>query len=465
MNCKFCNAELPEEVTLCPACGQENAQDPVEEVTVAETEEVIEEVTEEVTEEATEEATEEISEEMAEEALEEPVKPKRKLWVRILAIVCGIAILAVLAGSIYFGTDPAPKAQTYTVSAAKAEKARNQVVATAGEIELTNSELQAHYWQSVNDFYNYYGGYVDLSSIGLDLSQPLDQQFYDEEAGITWQQYFLDIAIETWHRYAAMANKGKQEGFELSEESKAYLQTIPQEMETMATANGYKDAADMLNQDMGPACDMDGYLRFLDLNFYVGQYYETVYKDLEPSLEEMETYYAENQETLEAMGIIKNDDLYVNARHILVIPESGEDVDAEAAWEACRQKAQSILDEWKAGDADEASFANLATQYTQDPGSQSTGGLYTNIYKGQMVAPFQDWCFDESRVYGDTGLVKTDYGYHVMYFVSSEPAWVTNLRSQLVAERSTAFVEDTVASVELKTNMKKIVLSEASDAE
>ena len=30
MNCKFCNAELEEDVTLCPACGQENAEEVAE---------------------------------------------------------------------------------------------------------------------------------------------------------------------------------------------------------------------------------------------------------------------------------------------------------------------------------------------------------------------------------------------------------------------------------------------------
>jgi len=34
-----------------------------------------------------------------------------------------------------------------------------------------------------------------------------------------------------------------------------------------------------------------------------------------------------------------------------------------------------------------------------------------------MVVPFQDWCFDAARKTGDTGIVETQYGYHVMYFV------------------------------------------------
>ena len=31
--------------------------------------------------------------------------------------------------------------------------------------------------------------------------------------------------------------------------------------------------------------------------------------------------------------------------------------------------------------------------------------------------PFEDWCYDSSRKTGDTGIVETTYGYHVMYFV------------------------------------------------
>ena len=32
-----------------------------------------------------------------------------------------------------------------------------------------------------------------------------------------------------------------------------------------------------------------------------------------------------------------------------------------------------------------------------------------------MVAAFNDWCFD-GRKPGDTGIVETNYGYHVMFY-------------------------------------------------
>ena len=36
-----------------------------------------------------------------------------------------------------------------------------------------------------------------------------------------------------------------------------------------------------------------------------------------------------------------------------------------------------------------------------------------------MVETFTDWCFDSSRQPGDNGMVETEYGYHLMYFIST----------------------------------------------
>lgn len=115
----------------------------------------------------------------------------------------------------------------------------------------------------------------------------------------------------------------------------------------------------------------------------------------------------------------------VNVRHILVTAEGGTTdangnttyTDEEMA--AAKKKAEDLLAEWKSGEATEESFAAMASENTSDPGSISTGGLYEDVYPGQMVANFNDWCFDSSRKVGDTGVIETDYGYHVMFFVGN----------------------------------------------
>ena len=112
----------------------------------------------------------------------------------------------------------------------------------------------------------------------------------------------------------------------------------------------------------------------------------------------------------------------INVRHILVSFDGDQQDDgtySDEVKEAARTSAEEILSEWQSGDATEESFAELANSNSSDSGSNTNGGLYENVYPGQMVSAFNDWCFDASRKAGDTGIVETSYGYHVMYFVGT----------------------------------------------
>ena len=112
----------------------------------------------------------------------------------------------------------------------------------------------------------------------------------------------------------------------------------------------------------------------------------------------------------------------------------GEDGEiSDEAWEDAKTEAERILQEWKDGDATEDSFGELANQYSADTGSNTTGGLYEDVAPGQMVAEFNDWIFDDARKPGDTDIVKTSYGYHVMYYVSATENyyWKTTAEGEL----------------------------------
>lgn len=477
MNCKFCGAELAEDMTLCEACGKDNAEEIVAEEVMAEEvvaeELVAEKMTAEIAAEISEEelarlAEEAVAEDSQETVREAPAK-KSPLWVRLLAIFGALALLVTLAGAVYYGINHTPKAESYTVTAEKADKVRDTVVATVGDYELTNNELQVFYWQGVEEFYSYYGYYLDASV--LDLEKPLDTQFYDEANGITWQQHFLANALSTWGRYAALGMHAKEQGFEFSEETKANLETIPQQLEDMAVAYNYPNAEQMLKQDMGVVCNVDGYRAFLTTNLFAGEYLDSIYDTLVPTDAEIEAYYAENEAMLAEQGISKDSGSTVDARHILIKPKGGTEsedgsiVYSDEEWEQCRADAQAILDQWVSEGATEESFAQYAAQYTEDIGSMSAGGLYTDIAVGRMVAPFEDWCFDESRQYGDYGLVQTNYGYHIMFFVESREIWATNVRDLMISDNSMAIVNDAVAKWTMDVDYNKIALGEKLVAE
>lgn len=100
-----------------------------------------------------------------------------------------------------------------------------------------------------------------------------------------------------------------------------------------------------------------------------------------------------------------------NVRHILI---SAADTTDEEAMATAAQQAEDILDEYLAGEQTEEAFAELARTYSVDNADE--GGLYEDIAPGTMVEAFDAWCYDESRQIGDTGIVETEYGYHIMYF-------------------------------------------------
>ncbi len=123
-------------------------------------------------------------------------------------------------------------------------------------------------------------------------------------------------------------------------------------------------------------------------------------------------------------GINDNTISLTNIRHILVAFQGGTPsgygttIYSTAEKEATKKQAEALLKQWMDGAANEDSFAALANEHSAD-GDGTTGGLYENVYPGQMVKNFNDWCFDESRRPGDTGIVETEYGYHIMYYVSN----------------------------------------------
>ena len=112
-----------------------------------------------------------------------------------------------------------------------------------------------------------------------------------------------------------------------------------------------------------------------------------------------------------------------NVRHVLVAFEggttdstTGATIYSDADKDKAKIEAERLLSTWiAAGDLSEESFADLAKEHSDD--NASAGGLYEDVYPGQMVSVFEDWCYDAERKVGDYGIIVSDYGCHIMFFV------------------------------------------------
>lgn len=166
-------------------------------------------------------------------------------------------------------------------------------------------------------------------------------------------------------------------------------------------------------------------------------------------------------------------------RHILVAPESSSNSSSSTSekteytdeqWATAKKKADSILAKFNKTDKSEYEFAKLAEQYSTDSASTSSGsndsfgGLYESVTLGQMVPDFEKWSIDDSRKYGDTGIVKSDYGYHIMFFINDCPEYQSKIIAQIKSDRLSNMIDK--AEVKVHENaIKKAVEKEKAAKE
>ena len=473
MNCKFCGAELVEGMPFCPSCGKDNFSEetPAEETVTEET--VTEEIVaaEEVTEEAPKDNTKKIA--LCVTAI-----------VVILALIIALVVSGAKAGNTE-ATEPSGETEatldytveytspadtladdvthlgTYTVESV--EGIGDTVVATMGGAELTLAKLQIYYWTEVFNFLNSYGTYA--SYLGLDYTVDLDKQMCGmTDTEMTWQQYFLGCALDSWSCYQALSLEADAAGYKMDQETKDFLATSPEDMETMALSYGFTSAEELMKENFGAGVTIDAYADHM-YTYYNGYgYFADLYENVSFTADEVEAYFEENAAAYAEQGVTKDSGIYVDVRHILIMPETtgtdaeGNAISSDEDWAAAEAKAQEVLDLWLAGKKTEESFAELAVEHSEDTGSVNNGGLYENVYVGQMVPEFEEWCFDESRKTGDYGIVKTTYGYHIMFFVEATDIWYHTAESEMMSAALENVVPDAVAKYEMDVDFASIKL-------
>ncbi len=457
--------------------------------------------------------------------------------VLIVALVVGIAVTPVITGIVN----------------------RNTHAISFGEHELTTVDFSYYYMDEITTYYNkiynqYYEAYPSFWQMFLllNVDQPLNEQFYNEEKNVTWADHFVDEASKTAAEVFALNDDGAKHGFALTDEQKASIDSYFAYMKLYAEQSGYsslnayleasygkgaseasyreyytrnayatayqkhysgeltytneqikeyqdkdnkymdytsftyayysldintylefigggkenangvkeyteeqkkvaldtarKDAEAILNSGATTVVELDEAIQRLAINFTTDEDKKpksTLYEDVfypEVGLDEVKTWIAhtdrqkndltcidgktsttnEDGTTTEQVNVLnifmfieRNDNLtnLVDVRHILIKPAKSTDEEKKIA----KEKAEALLAQWEAGDKTPESFAELANKNSSDSDGED-GGLYEKVYPGQMVENFDNWCFDPARKSGDTGIVETDYGYHVMYF-------------------------------------------------
>ncbi len=148
----------------------------------------------------------------------------------------------------------------------------------------------------------------------------------------------------------------------------------------------------------------------------------------QPTQQEIEAYYNAHKNEYSVPEQAKS-------RHILIQVPQGADAKTDAAAKA---KAQDVLNQIQKG----ANFADLAKKYSDDPGSKDSGGELGFAQRGHMVPEFDNAIFTQKI--GDTKIIKTQYGYHIVQVEERTAAHTQSLsevlptiQATLIREKST----------------------------
>jgi peptidyl-prolyl cis-trans isomerase D len=144
--------------------------------------------------------------------------------------------------------------------------------------------------------------------------------------------------------------------------------------------------------------------------------------------EAVKAYYDSHQVEFQVPEQVRAEFIVLNADALAALETVSEaelhswyDTNVRAKFDertAARGKAEGLLAQLRAAPD---KFAELAKQYSQDPGSKDNGGDLGYFARGAMVKPFEDAVFKLKQ--GQmSGIVESDFGFHIIKLTGIKPA-------------------------------------------
>lgn len=371
------------------------------------------------------------------------------------------------------------------------------IAATVGQANLTLEQLQVYYWLEVASYRASGGEAgpdfdlpLDSQPCELDDSVNSWQQYFLRRALNTWhstQALILqseEVGLPTEEAYqpnlenhakylvdipATRFLYGYQNNYHINTLHQEYLDALPQRLDELAQEKGFSDAEELAQAVAGAsekallsyAADYNtGYAYYTGLSYYV-----------QTGQEAVEAWFAEHEQEYADRGITQNGEKYVDVRQMLVIPQvpqpekdpwnpdketenpySQETVTvaadgtvscSEVMWALGEEQARELLAEYEAyfrknqasasKSTADAVFADFAHSHSDDTDTAPNGGLYYHLRQGQLTQELDSWCFDEARQEGDMTILRTDCGYHILFFKGSVESWYAAAEADLTA--------------------------------
>ncbi len=264
---------------------------------------------------------------------------------------------------------------------------------------------------------------------------------YNEYSSYSYATVTIDSSTYLSGGEKVTDEDGKTTTVYTDEEKKAALDAALADVNTLIADETIKDA-DTFNTAIAALEEYDEKKTCTEVT-------ETLYSNLNISNEEMKAWLTSDEREAGDIAHFENktttDDvetvtgytviLFLNCndntsyegtvRHLLVAFEGTTDANGNTTYtdeqkEVAAKKAAELLAEYDAGAKTEEAFIALQKEHSDDvdsKGNLNNDGIYEHVSPASnYVAEFENWAYADHEP-GDTGIIETTYGYHIMYYV------------------------------------------------
>lgn len=284
----------------------------------------------------------------------------------------------------------------------------NGTYVTVNGEKISRVEFDYYYHTALSEYISTNGMY--LSYFGLDLSGDLSRQMYSET--LTWKDYFEETAVRNIARNKGMLRAAEAEGFtyDTAEDYREYEEML----EEAASENGFT-VKNYVKELYGAYATQSRIKPYIEEAFYAAAYYDRVAEQRTPSMEEIESYYADNKASYDSV------DYYMETVEAQLPTEPTELADpVEETEESGEDAGDGEEQAYQPSEAEIAAAMEAAKEEAEEKEKTvKEGDMHVGVKRSAVSANVRDWLFDEARKKGDTNVIEDASGhrYYVVCFM------------------------------------------------
>ncbi len=356
----------------------------------------------------------------------EPLSQKAKLYWAIGIIIAVLVAALLIWHTFFFGN-------------------QNATAATIGDQEFSTTEVAYYYHTVANGYISQARQYQQLGmNMGYDASLSPSEQFYNEEEGITYADYFMEQALGQLQQVTILCKQAEDAGYTLSEEGKQMLEKNMEDLYLYSVQSGMGSESAYIKASYGRNMSKSLLKDILTKSILASEYAKEKQEAFSVSEEDLNAYYKDHPGDLDSYDYRY---CYINAEFEDTTDENGQPTEpteeqTKAAMDAASKKANSMINKVKSGTAFNAAAKEYldeesAASYSDPEFNHKTKDLGTSL-----STTYKDWLTDNARKSGDiTSLEVKGTGYCVIQFLGREKddksyQTMTYRSIQLLAETS-----------------------------